>query len=119
VPLWRIASIWTISKGDGSTMVVTALVLINCEHGRVSETAQELLEVPEVVEVYSVAGEYDLVAIVQVKEYDEMAAVVTDRIGQIAGILGTTTLMAFRSYSAHLLERQWGVGLDAERPSGG
>jgi DNA-binding Lrp family transcriptional regulator len=96
-------------------MVVTALVLINCEHGRVSETAQRLLDVPQVVEVYSVAGDYDLVAIVQVKEYDRMAEVVTEHIGQIAGIVRTTTLMAFRSYSAHLLERQWGVGLEAEQ----
>jgi len=96
-------------------MVATALVLINCEHGRVSETAQKLLDIPQVVEVYSVAGEYDLVAIIQVKEYEQMAEVVTDHVGQITGIARTTTLMAFRSYSAHLLERQWGVGLESER----
>jgi hypothetical protein len=56
-----------------------------------------------------------LVAIVQVKEYDRMAAVAAEHIGQIPGILRTTALMAFRSYSARLLERQWGVGLETEQ----
>jgi DNA-binding Lrp family transcriptional regulator len=94
--------------------MVTALVLINTERGTVSQTAQELLDLEHVVEVYSVAGQYDLVAIVQVKEYDQMARAVSDQIGAIATITHTTTLMAFRSYSAELLERQWGVGLAEE-----
>ena len=98
--------------------MVTALVLINTERGTVSRTAQQLLDLEHVVEVYSVAGQYDLVAIVQVREYDQMARVVSDQIGSIGTITRTTTLMAFRSYSAELLERQWGVGLAEEASEG-
>ena len=94
--------------------MVTALVLINTDRGTVSKTAQELLDLEHIVEVYSVAGPYDLVAIAQVPEYDQMAELVTDKIGKIASITHTTTLMAFRSYSAELLERQWGVGMEEE-----
>ncbi|MGC8863084.1 MAG: Lrp/AsnC ligand binding domain-containing protein [Armatimonadota bacterium] len=48
--------------------------------------------------MYSVAGEYDLVAIVQSEEYERLAEVVTEKIGAIETIVRTTTLMAFRSY---------------------
>ena len=36
--------------------MIAAIVLINTERGRASETAEALLEIPEVGEVYSVAG---------------------------------------------------------------
>ena len=47
--------------------MVTAVVLINVQRGLVNETAQRLLEVDGVAEVYSVKGEYDLVALLRFK----------------------------------------------------
>lgn len=94
--------------------MVTAIVLMQVDRQRIPETAEALLEVREVAEVYSVAGEYDLVAIVRVHEYDQMAAVVPQKLARIPGILRTQTLMAFRCYSRHDLERLWGIGLDEE-----
>jgi DNA-binding Lrp family transcriptional regulator len=95
--------------------VVTAIVLINTERQRLQETAEALLEVDEVKEVYSVAGEYDLVAIVRVRHYDEMAQVVPGKLARLSGITRTTTLMAFQCFSRRDLERMWGIGLDEER----
>ena len=54
----------------------TAIVLIQTEQGRAPEVAEALLEINSVAEVYSVAGDYDLVAIVRVREYEQMAEVV-------------------------------------------
>ncbi|MCC6177355.1 MAG: Lrp/AsnC ligand binding domain-containing protein [Chloroflexi bacterium] len=98
--------------------MIAAVVLINTERGRISETAEALLEVPEVSEVYSVAGAYDLVAIVRVREYDQMAEVVPSRLARVPGITNTTTLMAFQCYSRRDLERMWGIGLDDETELG-
>jgi DNA-binding Lrp family transcriptional regulator len=95
--------------------VVTAIVLINTERQRLQETAEALLEVDEVKEVYSVAGEYDLVAIVRVRHYDEMAQVVPGKLARLTGLTRTTTLMAFQCFSRRDLERMWGIGLDEER----
>jgi DNA-binding Lrp family transcriptional regulator len=95
--------------------VVTAIVLINTERQRLQETAEALLEVDEVKEVYSVAGEYDLVAIVRVRHYDEMAQVVPGKLARLSGLTRTTTLMAFQCFSRRDLERMWGIGLDEER----
>ena len=78
--------------------MVRALVLMNVERGKVSRTAKQLAEMDEVVDVYSVAGEYDLVAIVQSEAYERLAEVVTEKLGAVEAIVRTTTLMAFRSY---------------------
>ncbi len=81
--------------------MVTAIVLIQAAVGSVPEVAEALLGVPGVTEVYSVAGEYDLVALVRVREYEQMAQVVPGALGRIAGVQRTRTLMAFRAYSRH------------------
>jgi len=64
-----------------------------------------------VSEVYSVAGRYDLAAIVRVKDNDDLANVVTERIRKVAGITSSETLIAFRVYSRHDLERMFSIGM--------
>ena len=93
--------------------MITAIVLIQTERGQTGSTAEALLEIPEVAEVYSVTGEYDLVAIVRVRQYDQMAEVVPQKIASVRGLLRTQTLMAFQYYSRRDLERMWGIGLEA------
>jgi len=98
--------------------MIAAVVLITTERGRIAETAEALLELPEVGEVYSVAGAYDLVAIVRVRAYEQMAEVVPTRLAGMPTIVKTTTLMAFQCYSKRDLERMWGIGLDDESELG-
>jgi DNA-binding Lrp family transcriptional regulator len=78
--------------------VVTALILINTDHGSVGSIAKEIGAIPDVVEVHSVTGPFDLVVKVQVEQYERMAEVITEKLGQVQGIRDTTTLMAFRTY---------------------
>lgn len=92
--------------------MVTAIVLLQTERGRTRQVADALLEIEQVAEAYSVAGEFDLVAIVRVRHYDQMAEVVPGRIAEVPGILRTRTLMAFQCYSRRDLERMWGIGLE-------
>ena len=94
--------------------MISAVVLINVQRNQINETAQSLLEIEGVAEVYSVTGEYDLVAIVRVRRYDQMAAVVPQHIASVAGVKRTHTLMAFQHFSRHDLDRMWGIGLEAE-----
>lgn len=90
--------------------MVTAIVLIDVGHGHVSEVAEKIVEMPGVSEVYSVGGRYDLVAIIRVRTNDEMAAVVTGNMMQLDDIVNTETLIAFRAYSRHDLERMFSIG---------
>ena len=92
--------------------MVTAIILITAEPGAVVETAEELAALPRIAEVYSVAGEWDLVAIARVAKNEELADLVTREIGTVGGIVSTETLIAFRAHSRHDLERMFSIGMD-------
>jgi DNA-binding Lrp family transcriptional regulator len=92
--------------------MVTAIVLIKGERSKLPETAEALTQAPGVAEVYSVAGDYDLVAIVRVKEHEHLADVVTKHLLKMDGIVSTNTLIAFKSYAKADLERMWEIGLE-------
>jgi DNA-binding Lrp family transcriptional regulator len=94
--------------------VITAIVLVQATRGKVQDVAQTLLEIPEVTEVYSVAGDYDLVAMLRVKEYDAMAEVVPGKLQRLSGVERTTTMMAFQCYSRHDLDRLFSIGFEEE-----
>ncbi len=94
--------------------MVTAVVLINARRDMISETAQELIKLSGVSEVYSVAGPYDLVAIIRARDNEEMAQIVTGSMLRMVGIENTTTLVAFRAYSRHDLDRMFAVGMEEE-----
>jgi len=93
--------------------MVTAIILINTEKGRAPEIAQALIELPEIAEVYSVAGAHDLVALARVREHDLLADLITGRLQKIPGIAATNTLIAFRAYSQRDLEAMWDIGNEA------
>ncbi len=90
--------------------MITGFVLINAERQELATIAESLADVEGVAEVYSVAGEFDFVAVIRVAAYEDLAEVVTERLAQVEGIIGTETLMAFRCYSKHDLDRMWNVG---------
>ncbi|MCZ7570522.1 MAG: Lrp/AsnC ligand binding domain-containing protein [Ardenticatenaceae bacterium] len=92
--------------------MVNALVLINVERAAVSAVAQQLLELEGVTEVFSVAGRYDLVAILRVKTNEMIADLVTNKILAVDGITRTETLIAFKVFSKFDLERMFSIGAD-------
>ncbi len=87
--------------------MVAAVVLIRAVPGDVPALARRIAGIEGVAEVYSVSGEYDLIAILRVPEYDRIAAIVTEEIAQITGIERTYTMTAFRVYSRQDLDKAW------------
>jgi DNA-binding Lrp family transcriptional regulator len=92
--------------------MVSALVLMNVQRDAINATAQKLLEIPGVAEVYSVTGEYDLVAVLHLARYEDLAEVVTERMVALETILRTQTMMAFKAYSRADLEQAWDIGVE-------
>jgi len=92
--------------------MVTAIVLANVKRDAVNETAQDLLKLKGVAEVYSIAGDWDLAIIIRVKDNDQLADVVTNHMLKLEGITKTTTLLAFRAYSNYDLDRMFSIGLE-------
>lgn len=91
--------------------MITAIVLIDCATEAIPEVAEALAALPGVSEVYSVAGHVDLIAIVRVREFEQIAEVIAGRISKVSGVLNTDSHIAFRAYSQHDLEETFAIGL--------
>jgi DNA-binding Lrp family transcriptional regulator len=92
--------------------VITAIVNISAAVDRIPEIAQAIADLPGVSEVYSVAGDVDLVALVRVRRHDQLAEVIADRLNKVPGVLSTQTLIAFQAYSRHDLEATFSLGFE-------
>ncbi|GIJ21323.1 MULTISPECIES: Lrp/AsnC ligand binding domain-containing protein [Micromonospora] len=91
--------------------MITAIVLIDCATDSIPEVAEALANLPGVSEVYSVAGHVDLIAMVRVREFDEIAQIIAGSISKVPGVLNTESHIAFRAYSRHDLEEAFAIGL--------
>jgi DNA-binding Lrp family transcriptional regulator len=78
--------------------VPTAIVLLKIDHRKVTGTAETLLEIAGISEVYSVSGRYDLLVIVKCASLDRIECLITDQVLKVDGIVDSETMFAFRSY---------------------
>jgi len=92
--------------------MITAIVFVKADVARIPEVAEQIAALDGVSEVYSVAGEFDLVAIVRVAQHDELATVIPGGIAKVSGVARTETLIAFQVYSQHDLERMFSIGFE-------
>jgi DNA-binding Lrp family transcriptional regulator len=92
--------------------VITAIVLVSAAVDRIPEVAQAIAELDGVTEVYSVAGDVDLVAMVRVRRHEELHDAIAGRLNKVQGVLTTTTHIAFQAYSKHDLEATFSLGLE-------
>ena len=92
--------------------MITAIVLIDCATDSIPEVAEQLADLTGVSEVYSVAGGVDLIALVRVREFDQIAEVIAGGIDKVPGVVNTDTHIAFRAYSRHDLEAAFAIGFD-------
>jgi len=92
--------------------MVTSIILIHVERTKINEVAEQLTEMNGISEVYSVSGNYDLIAIARVHTNEELSDLVTKNMLKIDSILGTETMLAFKTYSRHDLEAMFSIGTE-------
>lgn len=92
--------------------MITAIVMISVESDKIPEVAEQIAGLDGISEVYSVAGDVDLIALVRVTEFDDIADTIAGRLSKVPGVLHTDTHIAFRAYSRHDLEATFSIGLD-------
>lgn len=91
--------------------MLTAFVMIHAEPDKIAEVAQAIANLPHVAEVYSVTGDIDIIAVVRLSDYEELAQVVPEALSRVPGVLRTNTVLAFRRFSAKDLEAAWDIGV--------
>ena len=92
--------------------MVTSIILINAERTRINEVAEQIAGLDGISEVYSVSGNYDLIAIARVASNEELADLVTKKLLGINFILKSETMLAFKAFSRHDLETMFQIGMD-------
>ena len=92
--------------------MITAIVFVKADVASIPEVAEAIAALDGVSEVYSVTGQIDLIAMVRVREHEEIASVVADQLNKVPGVTETETHIAFRTYSKHDLESAFNIGLD-------
>ena len=96
--------------------MLTAFILVKSTRDALTTLGAELADVEGIAEVYTVTGEWDFIAIIRVREQDELAEVVTQRLTRLQGVERTQTMVAFQQFSAHDLEAMFGLGME-DRPA--
>ncbi len=92
--------------------MITAIVFVKADVARIPEVAEAIAAIEGISEVYSVTGQIDLIALVRVRDHDDVASVVADKLNKVTGVQATETHIAFRAYSRHDLESAFSLGLD-------
>jgi DNA-binding Lrp family transcriptional regulator len=90
--------------------VTHAIVLIQADRTALATLGGDLADIEGVAEAYSVTGEWDFVAVLRLRQHQQLAQVVTGQISQLAGVARTSTMVAFVVYSRHDLEALFSVG---------
>lgn len=93
--------------------MITAIVFVWADADKIQEVAEHIAEIDQVSEVYSVTGDVDLIAMVRVREFEDLAGVVAGRLNKLSGVVDTVTHLAFRAYSRHDLGAAFSLGPDA------
>ncbi len=92
--------------------MITAFVHISCRPEKLEELAEDISQIEGVTEVYSITGDYDLLAIVRVAAIEELPDIVTNNMLKKDGIVKANTSVGFKVYSRHNLEAMFSIGLD-------
>jgi DNA-binding Lrp family transcriptional regulator len=90
--------------------MITTIVLVRAEPRLIPQCARRLAGMDGVTDVYSVSGEWDLVVLLRVPQYEDIARIVTEQFPTVPGLLRTMTLTAFRAYSKADVEGGFAIG---------
>ena len=72
--------------------MAVGFVLVSVEPSHIREVFKELSNVPGVVEINTLFGEYDIIAKIKAEDAEKLGKIVVDKIRIIKGIADTRTL---------------------------
>ncbi len=88
----------------------TAIILLKIDPKKITGTAEKLLDIRAVTDVYSISGRFDLLLIIKCESIEMIESVITDHLLKTDGIIESETMFAFRSYD----KREGGNAIDVD-----
>ena len=80
--------------------MITAIVLVHVAADRIPEAAQAIADLDGVDEVYSCAGDVDLIAMVKVAQHEQLADVIA-----LCGLVAVLSAAVFRARVADVMDQ--------------
>ena len=95
--------------------VITAIVMVSVETDKIPEVAAGRSPTSTAsARCTRSPATSTSIAIVRVREFDQIAEVIAGRLSKVAGVVHTDTHIAFRAYSRHDLEAAFSIGSTAD-----
>lgn len=76
--------------------MAVGFVLISTAPGKEHEVYNALKNIPEIVELHPLFGEFDLIAKIETKDFNELGEIVVEKIRMIDGVIDTKTLTGIK-----------------------
>ena len=89
--------------------MTTAIILFNVKRSKLKEAFEEVKKIDGITDIYTVAGEYDFVAVFRTEDSSKLSKILTEEVVNIDVISRTKTLIALESYSTIDLEKAYGL----------
>lgn len=90
--------------------MITAIILINTERTRINTVGATLAAIEGIDAVYSVSGRYDLIAIIHLKNIEDLAKLATEKLSKVEGITHTESMVAFKKISSADISGMFDLG---------
>lgn len=90
--------------------MITALCFIHATPESINDAGIAIADIDGVKAVYSVTGDIDLIALIEVIDHQAVATVVTDGISKVPGVLDTQTHISFRTYASRDIDAGFSIG---------
>lgn len=78
----------------------TIFIMVECNLGEAYDVADRAVQtVPEVSEVHSISGQYDLMMKCYLPDGDDIGRFVTGKVQTLPGVKDTFTIIAFKAFA--------------------
>jgi DNA-binding Lrp family transcriptional regulator len=79
-------------------LTVRAILHIFVEPGKIDDVGEALAKMPEVIDVYEVTGEYDIIATAKTNALHKLRSLILEKLMKMHGIKAVTTSVVLHTY---------------------
>jgi DNA-binding Lrp family transcriptional regulator len=79
-------------------LTVRAILHIFIEPGKLEDVGEALAKIPEIIDVYEVTGEYDIIATAKANDLRKLRSLISERLMKINGVKVVTKSVVLHTY---------------------
>ena len=79
-------------------MTVRAIFHVFVEQGKLEDAGEALAKIPEVIDIYEVTGEYDLITTAKANDLHRLRSLISERLMKMYGVKAVTMSVVLHTY---------------------